>query len=61
MQTETIIKKFKLEFEKFDDWVYIKCPPVAEPYLLPRKFFDEMEAKHARVKYPIIGYLRLNG
>ncbi|KKL59517.1 hypothetical protein LCGC14_2214580 [marine sediment metagenome] len=59
MQTETIIKKFKLEFEKFDDWVYIKCPSVAEPYLLPRKFFDEMEAKYAKGKVPYNWLLKI--
>ena len=49
MQTETItqVKKFKLKFETFDDWVYIKCSDRKDPYLLPRKFFNEMEAKHA--------------
>ena len=55
MQTETIIKitKFKLEFEKFKDWVYIKLSGEENPYLLPRKYFDKMEAKHAegKVKY----------
>ena len=59
MQTETIIKKFKLEFEKFDDWVYIKCLPVAKPYLLPRKFFDEREAKHAKGKVPYNWLLKI--
>ena len=50
MQTETItqVKKFKLEFEKFDDWVYIKCSDRKEPYLLPRKHFDTMEVKHLK-------------
>lgn len=50
MITETItqVKKFKLEFEKFDDWVYIKCSDRKDPYLLPRKHFDEMEAKHPK-------------
>ena len=55
MQTETIVKttKFKLEFEKFKDWVYIKRSGEKDPYLLPRKYFDKMEAKHAKgkVKY----------
>lgn len=53
MQTETILltKKFKLEFEKFDDWVYIKCSNHEAPYLLPRKYFDEIEAKHAKYNW----------
>lgn len=47
MQTEMItqVKKFKLEFEKFDDWVYIKCSDRKDPYLLPRKYFDKMEVE----------------
>lgn len=56
MKTETIaqVKKFKLEFEKFDDWVYIKCVGRWEdgPFLLPRKFFDEQETKRAKSKTP---------
>lgn len=50
MKTETItqVKKFKFEFEKFDDWVYIKCSDRKEPYLLTRKHFDKMEAKHTK-------------
>ena len=61
MQTETITKvqKFKLVFEKFDDWVYIKCSDSKDPYLLPRKFFDEMEAKHAKSKTPYNWLLKL--
>jgi len=61
MQTETITKvqKFKLKFEKFDDWVYIKCSDCKDPYLLPRKFFDEMEAKHAKSKTPYNWLLKL--
>ena len=55
MKTATItqVKKFKLEFEKFDDWVYIKCNDRKDPFLLPRKFFDKMEAKYTKgkVKY----------
>ena len=52
MQTETItqVKKFKLEFEKFDDWVYVKCSDRKEPYLLTRKHFDTMEVKHSKNK-----------
>lgn len=50
MKTKTItqVKKFKLMFEKFDDWVYIKCSNFKTPYLLSRKYFDEMEAKHTK-------------
>ncbi len=50
MQTEMITqtKKFKLEFEKFKDWVYIKCSDRKDPYLLPRKYFDEMEVKRSK-------------
>jgi len=56
MQTETIVKtiKSKLEFEKFKDWVYIKLSGRSkEPFILPRKYFDKMEAKHSKgkVKY----------
>ena len=50
--TQTITKRFILEFEKFDDWVYIKCSDHKQPYLLPRKFFDKREAKHAKSKNP---------
>lgn len=62
MQTETITKvqKFKLNFEKFDDWVYIKCGDCKTPYLLPRKLFDEMEAKYAKSKTPYNWLLKLN-
>ena len=52
MKTRTItqVKKFKIKFEKFDDWVYVKCSDRKEPYLLTRKHFDMMEAKHAKNK-----------
>ena len=50
--TQTITKRFTLEFEKFDDWVYIKCSDRKQPYLLPRKFFDKREAKHSKSKTP---------
>lgn len=58
---ETIVqtKKFKLEFEKFDDWVYIKCGDRPDPYLLPRKYFDNEETKHAKSKTPYNWLLRI--
>lgn len=63
MQTETItqVKKFKLEFEKFVDYVYIKCSDSKHLYLLPRKYFDEMEAKHSKGKVPYNWLLNLQG
>ncbi len=62
MQTETItqVKKFKLIFEKFDDWVYIKCSDRKDSFLLTRKHFDAMEAKHAKSKVPYNWILKIN-
>ena len=59
MQTKTItqIKKFKLSFEKFDDWVYVKCSK--ESYLLTREYFDKMEAKHTKGKFPYNWILKI--
>ena len=45
------VEKFALQFEKFDNWVYVNCSDREDPFVLPRKFFDEQELKYSTLSY----------